>query len=45
VCILERGDERVPGEYPNTLEGALPNIQVTMPDGSVYGKRNFFYEY
>lgn len=28
VCLLERGKERQPGEFPTTLEEVLPEVQV-----------------
>src|SRR6516164_9336989 len=33
VCILERGRELHPGEYPNSGLSALPEIQVHTPKG------------
>ncbi|MCH8988059.1 MAG: GMC family oxidoreductase [Chloroflexi bacterium] len=30
VCLLERGKEMQPGEYPNSLRTALPEVQVTL---------------
>jgi len=32
VCLLERGKELQPGEYPNSLRSALPEMQVTLAD-------------
>lgn len=32
VCLLERGKELQPGEYPNSLRTALPEVQVTLAD-------------
>ena len=32
VCVLERGKEFQPGEYPDTELEALPEIQVNLPD-------------
>ena len=32
VCLLERGKEMQPGEYPNSLRTALPEVQVTLAD-------------
>lgn len=32
VCLLERGKEMQPGEYPNNLRTALPEVQVTLAD-------------
>lgn len=34
VCILERGKELHPGEYPNSLLSALRQIQVHTPKGA-----------
>src|SRR6185437_13562010 len=31
VCVLERGMEFQPGEYPNTLPEVLNNVQVDTP--------------
>ena len=33
VCLLERGPERHPGEYPETLPDASYDVQVDGPDG------------
>lgn len=35
VCLLERGPERQPGEYPDTLPEAADSIQVDGPEGHV----------
>ncbi len=35
VCLLERGSERQPGEYPDTLPKAAASIQVDGPDGHI----------
>jgi cholesterol oxidase len=32
VCLLERGDERVSGEYPNHAAALLEEVQVDTPD-------------
>ena len=32
VCLLERGEERQPGEYPRTLADAAPQMQVDAPE-------------
>ncbi|HXM43118.1 MAG TPA: alpha/beta fold hydrolase [Bryobacteraceae bacterium] len=40
VCVLERGKERQPGEYPNTPEAAADELQADTPEahiGSVTG--------
>jgi cholesterol oxidase len=44
VCVLERGKELRPGEYPNSLLSALPEIQVHTPSahhGSALGLFDF----
>jgi len=33
VCLLERGRELLPGEYPNTMAEAARELQVTAPQG------------
>lgn len=35
VCLLERGRERQPGEYPDTLLEATAEMQVDTPEGHV----------
>src|SRR5262249_39381106 len=35
VCLLERGKERHPGEYPDSLAKAVPEVQADTPDGHV----------
>ncbi len=32
VCVLERGKEFQPGEYPNNLKSALSELQADLPD-------------
>lgn len=44
VCLLERGKELTPGQYPNTTEKAQAEVQVTLPDGSIYGSKDGFFE-
>ncbi|XP_062507614.1 uncharacterized protein LOC134184027 [Corticium candelabrum] len=46
VCVLEQGKEVVPGDYPNTLEKVLPEVKLTLPDGSLWpsGFTNGFYD-
>ena len=44
VCVLERGQERWPGEYPNTLTGLLAHAQVRSSVG-VVGKRDAFFDF
>lgn len=43
VCLLERGREIVPGEYPNTLVEATEEFQVHHPDGHI-GSRTGLYD-
>ncbi|MGH2460687.1 MAG: FAD-binding protein, partial [Chloroflexota bacterium] len=43
VCVLERGREFQPGEYPNTLDGALREFQVDTALGTV-GSRTGLYD-
>ena len=31
VCVLERGPERVPGDFPETLRDATDEFQVDLP--------------
>jgi cholesterol oxidase len=45
VCVLERGTEKTPGEYPNTPQQAASDFRLTLPDGSVYGKRTGFFDW
>jgi len=45
VCLLERGQELTPGEYPNNLAKAAATTRVTMPDGSIYGKKDGFLDF
>ena len=35
VCILERGREYIPGEYPNTQAEVLRETQVDLPEGHI----------
>lgn len=35
VCVLERGPERLPGEFPDTLAEATAELQAHLPDGDV----------
>ncbi len=43
VCVLERGKEFLPGEYPDTELEALPEVQVRLPD-QVLGPRTGLYD-
>ncbi|WP_035058448.1 alpha/beta fold hydrolase [Andreprevotia chitinilytica] len=43
VCLLERGREIIPGEYPNTLAEATEEFQVHHPDGHI-GSRTGLYD-
>jgi len=38
VCVLERGKERLPGEFPKNSTQFLRETQVTGPGGSMFGK-------
>jgi cholesterol oxidase len=44
VCLLERGKELQPGEYPNTDPEALAEMQFDAPDGHV-GSRTGLYDF
>lgn len=44
VCVLERGKEFQPGEYPNTEVAAVEEMQAATPDGHV-GSKNGLYEF
>ena len=37
VCLLERGQEFLPGEFPRTLPDAAKEIQVDLPDPKAPG--------
>lgn len=43
VCVLERGKEFQPGEYPDTDLEALNEIQVRLPDQTI-GSRTGLYD-
>lgn len=43
VCLLERGKEFQPGEYPDTGPEALAQVQIDFPDGHV-GSRTGLYD-
>ena len=42
VCLLERGAERQPGEFPDTLAEAAATIQVDTPDGHIGSRSGMF---
>lgn len=44
VCLLERGKEFQPGEYPNTEPEALGEFQMHLPDGKHIGDRTGLYD-
>lgn len=44
VCLLERGKEFVPGEYPDTELKALEEFQVHLPDGKHLGDRTGLFD-
>ena len=44
VCLLERGDEIRPGEYPDTLTGGAAQIQANTPLGR-YGSPTGMFEF
>ncbi len=44
VCVLERGREFQPGEYPDTLGGALAEVQLTTPRWRL-GRRTGLYDF
>jgi len=44
VCVLEKGNEFQPGEYPNTLAHAGEQMQANTPDGQV-GSETGLYEF
>jgi cholesterol oxidase len=44
VCLLERGRELHPGEYPTSALNALPFVQMTTPFGHV-GARNALFDF
>jgi cholesterol oxidase len=44
VCVLERGKEFQPGEYPDTQIEALVQMQANTPDGHV-GSRTGLYDF
>jgi cholesterol oxidase len=44
VCLLERGKEFQPGEYPDTEPEALGEFQAHLPDGKHIGDRTGLYD-
>lgn len=42
VCLLERGREIQPGEYPNTMIAATEELQVHDPDGHIGSRTGMF---
>jgi cholesterol oxidase len=44
VCVLERGREFQPGEYPSRSTEALPEIQLRLPDGTHVGSDAGLYD-
>lgn len=42
VCVLERGRERQPGEFPNTVLEATENMQLNMPSSHVGSRTGMF---
>ena len=45
VCVLERGKEFQPGEYPDTSLEFLSESQVHLPDGTTLGPRTGLYDF
>ena len=45
VCVLERGKERWPGEYPNTFAELLTNAQVRSAQVPQLGPRDAFFDF
>ncbi|HUF47198.1 MAG TPA: GMC oxidoreductase [Vicinamibacterales bacterium] len=44
VCLLERGEERQPGEYPDTLTEAAEQMQADTAEGTI-GSRTGLYNF
>ncbi len=42
VCLLERGKELLPGQYPDTLAEALDEYQTNTPHGQVGSRSNLY---
>ncbi len=45
VCVLERGKELRPGEYPNTLRHVLAETQASLPNGWRFGSSTGLYDF
>jgi cholesterol oxidase len=45
VCVLERGKERWPGEYPNTFAELLTNAQVRSAQVPQLGPKDAFFDF
>ncbi|MCX7596249.1 MAG: GMC family oxidoreductase, partial [Fischerella sp.] len=45
VCVLERGKELQPGEYPNQATEAVKEMQVDLPGGKHIGSRTGLYDF
>ncbi|HVV37349.1 MAG TPA: GMC family oxidoreductase [Acidimicrobiales bacterium] len=45
VCLLERGAERLPGEYPDSVMEAADEWQMTTGGGHHYGNRQALYQF
>jgi len=44
VCLLERGAEMLPGEYPDSVVSAADDFQLHTPEGHI-GRRQALYEF
>jgi cholesterol oxidase len=44
VCLLERGEERQPGDYPAGMAEAAAEIQTDLPDGRI-GSRTALFDF
>ena len=42
VCLLERGLERHPGEYPDTFRDAAAEVQIDTPGGHLWSRTAMF---
>ncbi len=45
VCVLERGKEFQPGEYPNNTKEAVKEMQVDLPSGKHIGPHTGLYDF